>query len=503
MTDTSTDLTADEHGAEEGGPAETVPEEVERALGASRPTRRVAHFTPAERAAHGKAARAEIPRSSHGQWEPSLRRPDPIALLEEQAEARLPELVPIRYGRMLTSPFAFYRGAAYIMAADLADTPRSGLRAQLCGDAHLSNFGGFAAPDRRMVFSINDFDETLPGPFEWDVKRLFASFAVAGRELGFDDAQRRAAVLAGARSYREAMRDFASMRTMDVWYARLEMQTMLERWGAAAGKRRIERTEKTVAKAQTKDSLKAFTKLTEVVDGRRRIISDPPLIVPIEDLLSGETHDQLDDMFRQLLRSYRRSLPRDRRRLLERFDYHHAARKVVGVGSVGTRAWIFLLTGRDEDDPLFLQAKEAQRSVLEPFLGKTEFANNGQRVVEGQRMMQAESDLLLGWDHVVGLDGVERDFYIRQLWDSKGSADVERMDPKALAIYAEICGWTLARAHSRSGDAIAIAAYLGTGETFDKAMASFSEIYADQNERDYAALQEAVDSGRVKAEAGI
>ena len=506
MSDTTTDTVTDVPGGTEasGESAPGIPEHLEAALQTRGGLgKAVAHFTPAERAAHGKAARAEVSRSSHGNWEASPARPDPIALLEEQASTRVPELVPIRYGRMLTSPFAFYRGAAYIMAADLSHTPRSGLRVQLCGDAHLSNFGVFAAPDRRMVFSINDFDETLPGPFEWDVKRLFASFAVAGRALGFTEGQRRAAVLAGARSYRETMRDFGSMRTMDIWYSRLEMQTMLERWGGTAGRRRIEKTERSVAKAQTKDSLKAFGKLTEVVDGRRRIVSDPPLIVPIEDLLPPVTHDRLVHTFRALLRSYRRTLPRDRRKLLERFEFHHAARKVVGVGSVGTRAWIFLLMGRDEGDPLFLQAKEAEGSVLEPYLGKSEFANHGQRVVEGQRMMQAESDLMLGWDHVLGMDGMERDFYIRQLWDSKGSADVETMDPKGLSIYGEICGWTLARAHARSGDSIAIASYLGTGDTFDKAMASFAEIYADQNERDFAALKEAVDFGRVTAEFGI
>jgi uncharacterized protein (DUF2252 family) len=502
---TDTDLAAESHsGITSGGPTASDPDDTERRL----PTRgdsamSITHFTSAERAAHGKAARADVPRRSHGEWEASPRRPDPIDLLEEQAETRLPELVPIRYGRMLTSPFAFYRGAAYIMAADLAHTPRSGLRVQLCGDAHLSNFGAFASPDRRMVFSINDFDETLPGPFEWDVKRLVASFAVAGRTLGFDQGQRRAAILACARMYRTTVREFAAMRTMDIWYSRLELQDLLERWGAAAGKKRVERAERATAKARMKDSLKALAKLTEVVDGKRRIISDPPIVVPIEELLPDEAHDRLDETFRSLLRSYRRSLPHDRRKLLERFDYRHAARKVVGVGSVGTRAWIFLLTGRDEDDPLFLQAKEAQPSVLEPFLGKSGLASHGQRVVEGQRMTQAASDVLLGWDRVIGLDGVERDFYVRQLWDSKGSADVEGMDPKGFAIYGEICGWTLARAHARAGDAVAIAAYLGTSDVFDKAMATFSEIYADRNEGDYAALQDAVSIGRVKAELGV
>ncbi len=408
----------------EGAPGVPAPSPAEPVQVRRRaPAKVVQHFTPAERAAHGRAARAEIPRRSHGAWEPSPVRPDPVALLEHQALTRVPELVPIRYGRMLTSPFAFYRGAAYIMAADLAATPRSGLRVQVCGDAHLSNFGIFAAPDRRIVFSINDFDETLPGPFEWDVKRLVASFAVAGRQNGFGEAERRNAVLATARSYREAMHEMAAMPMMEIWYLRLEIATILERWGAAAGKERTKKTEQAVTKAQTKDSMKALGKLTKVVDGKRRIVGDPPLVVPIEDLMPPEQNDAFAENMRGLLRSYRRTLPRDRRKLLERFDYHHSARKVVGVGSVGTRAWIVLLVGRDEDDPLFLQAKEAQASVLEPFLGKSEFANHGQRVVEGQRMMQSASDLMLGWDRVKGIDGVERDFYIRQLWDTKGSAD--------------------------------------------------------------------------------
>jgi uncharacterized protein (DUF2252 family) len=504
MSDTGTDpTTGTPTEGDVSDSATAFVDHLERALTQRRPMRPTRHYTPAERSARGKAARAEIPRRSHGDWEAASTRPDPIALLEEQAGSRLQELVPIRYGRMLTSPFAFYRGTAYIMAADLASTPRSGLSVQLCGDAHLSNFGVFAAPDRRQIFSINDFDETLPGPFEWDVKRLVASFAVAGRARGLDDAERRAVVVAAARAYRTATSEFASMRTMDVWYSRLEMQGILDRWGAAAGKKRVKQTKRNFAKAQTKDSLKAFGKLTHVVDGKLRIVSDPPLVVPIEDLLPEEVHSRLTDTFRALLRSYRRSLPRDRRKLLERFEYRGAARKVVGVGSVGTRAWIFLLTGRDDGDPLFLQAKEAQASVLEPFLGKSEFANCGQRVVEGQRMTQAASDLMLGWDRVMGLDGVERDFYIRQLWDAKGSADVDRMDAKTLEIYAEICGWTLARAHARSGDSIAISAYLGTSGTFDRAMASFSELYADQNERDFAALQNAVARGRVVAETGI
>ena len=463
----------------------------------------VQHPTVAERVARGKAARAEVPRRSHGEWEPSPDRSDPIVLLEGQATTRVPELVPIRYGRMLTSPFAFYRGGAYLMAADLSHAARSGLTVQLCGDAHLMNFGAFAAPDRRIVFSINDFDETLPGPFEWDVKRLAASIAVAGRALGFDEDDRSAAVLAMSRTYRTTMQDFSAMRTMEIWYARLEVQDIVDRWGEAAGKRRREIARRNLEKAETKDSLKAFTKLTHIVDGRRRIVSDPPLLVPVEERVPASQQDGIEETFRRIMRSYRRSLPRDRRKLLERFDYHHAARKVVGVGSVGTRAWVVLLVGRDEEDPLFLQAKEAQGSVLEPFLGPSEYPRHGQRVVEGQRMLQGASDVLLGWDSVSGIDGVDRDFYIRQLWDAKGSALVETFDPNTLLIYGEMCGSTLARAHARSGDAVAISAYLGTSDAFDRSLGSFAELYADQNERDFAALQEAVASGRVVAQRDV
>ena len=460
------------------------------------------HFTPAERAARGRAARGELPRSAHADWEPGPRRRDPVDLLEEQAQTRLPELGPIRYGRMLVSPFTFFRGAAYLMAADLADGPRTGLHAQLCGDAHLSNFGIFAAPDRRLVFSINDFDETLPGPFEWDVKRLAASFAVAGRDRGFTAAIRRSVVMAAVREYRQAMARFAEMRNIDVWYTRLDVAGIREQLGAAASRKQMKRFQASVAKARTKDSLRALTKLCRTVDGELRIVGNPPLVTPIEDVLPGAEQDHLEDVVRRMIRTYRRTLPHDRRSLLESYRYVHAARKVVGVGSVGARTWILLMVGRDEGDPLFLQFKEAQASVLEPFLGKSQYAQHGQRVVEGQRMMQAAADIMLGWERIVTIDGQERDFYIRQLWDAKGSADVELMDPSALDAYGRVCGWTLARAHARSGDRIAIAAYLGSGDAFDRAMATFAEAYADQNERDYRALQEAVASGRVAAEMG-
>jgi uncharacterized protein (DUF2252 family) len=461
---------------------------------------KVPHFSLAERAAAGKAARAEVPRSVHGEWSAPSGRRDPVELLEEQAASRVPELVPIRYGRMLVSPFTFYRGAAYLMAADLDRSPRTGLNVQLCGDAHLSNFGGFAAPDRRLVFDVNDFDETLPGPFEWDLKRLVASFAVAGRDLGFPRDRRRGVNVAVTRAYREAMLDLGSMKTFDLWYSRVDAEALITQFQSAASAKRRKLMEKNLAKTQAKDSLRAFSKLTTIVDGEPRIASDPPLIVPVEDLAGGR---DIEEFARSVNRGYRRTLQGDRKHLLERFRYVHAARKVVGVGSVGTRAWIMLMVGRDNDDPLFLQLKEAQPSVLEPFLGNSQYANHGQRVVEGQRLMQAASDIMLGWHRVTGIDGVKRDFYFRQLWDEKGSVIIEGMKPRELAAYAEICGRTLARGHARSGDAVSISAYLGKSDAMDNALADFAELYADQNELDYAALSAAVKTGRVTAEGGL
>jgi uncharacterized protein (DUF2252 family) len=470
----------------------------------SRPAKRVEHFTVDEHAARGKAARADVPRSSHANWEPPPLRLSPVEVLEEQAKTRVPELVPIRYGRMLVSPFTFYRGAAFIMASDLAGLPRTGLHTQLCGDAHLSNFGAFAAPDRRLVFSINDFDETLPGPFEWDVKRLVASFAVAGRDRGFSDKERRVVNEMVGSAYREAIARFAGMGNLDLWYTRVDVDEVTTQYTQTASKKQVKRLEANLAKTRSKDSLKAFAKLTEIVDGQPRIIGDPPVIVPIEDVAGDQVY-RLEEFLHNVIRSYRRTLSGDRRRLLERFRYAHAARKVVGVGSVGTRAFICLMLGRDGDDPLFLQFKEAEASVLEPFLGKSEFANHGQRVVEGQRLTQAASDIMLGWIRTDAVDApdTKRDFYVRQLWDAKGSAIVELMEPNAMTGYAKLCGIELARAHARSGDAIAIASYLGTTNTFDRAVATFAELYADQNERDYKLLTDAVADGTLKAEAGV
>jgi uncharacterized protein (DUF2252 family) len=457
----------------------------------------------AERVTRGHEARAATPRSAHGAWAPPAGRTDPVNVLEEQATTRVAELIPIRYGRMAASPFSFFRGAAAIMAADLAEEPRTGLEVQLCGDAHLSNFGAFAAPDRRLVFSINDFDETLPGPFEWDVKRLVASFAVAGRERAFPVDRRRAIELAASQSYREAMQSFASMGTLDLWYTRLDVDEMLRRWGATAGASDLRNFRRARKKAASKDGLRAMAKLTRVVDGRPQFVNDPPIVVRLDDLFGPEEAARFAGQVGRLLRSYTSTLSTDRRRLVERFRFADIARKVVGVGSVGTRAWVVLMLGRDDDDPLLLQFKEAQPSVLEPYLGASGNGNHGRRVVDGQRLMQAASDVLLGWQRTTGVDGVSRDFYVRQLWDRKGSATIELMTPRAMRLYASACGWTLARAHARSGDAVAIAAYLGSSATFDRTMAEFAEAYADQNEQDHAALESAIASGRVSATADV
>jgi uncharacterized protein (DUF2252 family) len=403
---------------------------------------------------------------------------------------------------MLSSPFAFYRGSAAIMAADLAAGPDSELRVQLCGDAHLANFGIFAAPDRRLVFDVNDFDETLPGPWEWDVKRLVASFAIAARENGLGRKERRSIVRTVVREYRERMRELAAARNLDVWYVRLDVREVSEELDRVASRKLMRRFERNVAKARAKDSLRALDRLTHSVNGELRIVSDPPLIVPVEEL-QDERPETVERELRGLLRVYRQSLEHDRRQLVDGYRYVHLARKVVGVGSVGTRAWVVLLVGRDDDDALFLQFKEADPSVLEPYAGASRYENHGERVVRGQRLMQAASDIFLGWLPAVGMDGRPRDFYGRQLWDGKRSIDVESLNAEGFEIYARACGFTLARAHARSGDRIAIAAYLGSGDVFDRAMSEFAELYADQAERDHAALAEAAKSGRITATEGL
>jgi len=506
--------------------------------------KQVPHPSVEERRAKGEEARAKTPPSSHAGWRPAAARPDPVGLLEEQDATREQDLVPVRHGRMMVSPFTFYRGAAKIMAEDLKDTPVAGLRAQLCGDAHLSNFGAFGSPERRLLFDLNDFDETLPGPFEYDVKRMAASFTIAARNNGFSKADTREATLGAVTAYREAMAGFAQMRTMDIWYSHLDEDELMnaahvavnelrgeastakktekqdkqakqvkaakkeakqvarDRQGEKAAKAAEKGAQKTLAKAHTRDSLQALSKLCELVDGQYRIVSQPPILVPARDLAAtfGLSPDDVLPVLHDQFRAYRATLQDDRRHLLERFQIVDAARKVVGVGSVGTRAFIVLLQGRDTDDPLFLQIKEATASVLEANLPKSRYRQHGERVVQGQRMMQAASDIYLGWTK--GLD-VNRHFYWRQLRDMKGSAVVETMKPLGLTFYAKICGWTMARAHARSGDPVAIAEYLGTSDAFDKAITDFSERYADQNEKDYTEFVDAVKSGRLAAVEGV
>ena len=466
-----------------------------------------AHPSVDERRALGKQARTRTPVASHAGWVPAADRPDPVALLEEQDASREADLVPVRHGRMMVSPFTFYRGAAMVMAADLKDSPTAGLDVQLCGDAHLSNFGGFASPERQLLFDINDFDETLPGPFEYDVKRMAASFTIAARNNGFSTADVRGATLASVAAYREAMTGFADMGVMDIWYARMSEDDLLNLTRMAVTKNKklakgaTKTAEKGLAKAHTRDSLQALSKLGEMVLGQYRIVSQPPIVVPARDMAAtyGWNEDTLSQLLEQL-RAYRATLADDRRQLLERFQLVDVARKVVGVGSVGTRAFIALLQGRDAQDPLFLQIKEATSSVLEDHLPKSRYANHGERVVRGQRMMQAASDISLGW--TVGVD-TSRHFYWRQLRDMKGSVVVEAMVPFGLSLYARACGWTLARAHARSGDPIAIAAYLGKKDTFDQSITDFSERYADQNEQDYEAFTKAIRSGALQALEGV
>jgi uncharacterized protein (DUF2252 family) len=476
---------------------------VERRQPARRRVETIAHRAAfEERRVGGKQARERVALADHAVFEPTALRADPVELLQRQAASRVPELLPLRYGRMVASPFTFYRGAALVMAADLASTTDSGLQVQLCGDAHLSNFGFFASPERHLLFDLNDFDETLPGPFEWDVKRLAASLEIAARSRSFTDKERRSIVLAAARSYRETMREFARKANLDVWYARVDADQFFTELRATLSARQLRRVETVLTKARSRDSLQAFDKLTEVVDGQVSIVGDPPLIVPVDDVFPDEDVDSFYEQMRGLLRAYRDSLAADRQHLFDEYRLVHMARKVVGVGSVGTRAWILLFEGLNTGDPLFLQAKEAQSSVLEQYLGVSEYTNHGQRVVAGQRLMQAASDIFLGWQRTNGLDGVDRDYYVRQLRDWKGSFEVEGSRPDGAVIYARVCGWTLARAHARAGDRVAIASYLGRHDTFDQAIADFSAAYADQNDRDHAALRTAVDTGRIQAHEG-
>ena len=463
---------------------------------------KVTHRTREDRTAAGRLARGRAPLASQAQLAAD-GRPDPVALLESQAASRVPELVPIRYGRMAATPFSFYRGGALIMASDLSRTQNSGLYVQLCGDAHMSNFGIFATPERRLAFDVNDFDETHPGPFEWDVKRLAASLAAAGRDNGFGTKKRRSIVLAAVAGYREAMAGFAAQRNLAVWYTHLDMDQVMRQVGSELDSARKAKAQTALDKARGRDSVQALDKLTSMMDGHARIRSQPPLLVPLEELWGQDEAARAYDTLRSLIRSYRRTLQSDRRHLLEEFELVQVARKVVGVGSVGTRAWILLFQGIDGADPLFLQAKEAQASVLSGYVKSTGFKNQGQRVVTGQHLMQAASDIFLGWQRAQGPDGIERDYYVRQLRDGKGSVIVEEMVPDGMRLYARICGQTLARAHARSGDRVAIAAYLGSKDRFDHAMADFAEAYADLNAKDHTALVAAIDSGRITAQTGV
>ncbi|MCX4695691.1 DUF2252 domain-containing protein [Streptomyces sp. NBC_01408] len=458
------------------------------------------HATPKERAALGKEARRRSPRSGHAEYKPSPKRRDPLTILEAQSATRVQELVPIRYARMTESPFRFYRGAAAIMASDLAGSPDSGITTQLCGDAHLLNFRLLASPERELMFDINDFDETLPGPWEWDVKRLSASFVIAARANGFDDAERARIVSRTVRSYREAMIRFAGMGNLEVWYAKIDAERLKALTTGQLHKGGQKKLDRALTKARSRDTLQVFGKLTQVVDGRPLIAADPPLLVPMTDLLPDAERTALERQFRGLIERYGVTLPSDRRHLLADYQLADVARKVVGVGSVGTRCWIFLLLGRNGGDPLFLQAKEADTSVLAEHVGASQYRNQGERVVAGQRLMQATSDMFLGWERVEGIDGKRRDFYVRQLRDWKGIAMPETMSPRQLETFGGVCGITLARAHARSGDRIAIASYLGGGDSFDRALVTFAEAYADQNESDHQALVDAVRAGRLPAE---
>ena len=459
--------------------------------------------SPKERHAAGKALRAGAPLDAHAAFSRTPKSPDPVTLLEEQGADRLPELVPIRYGRMLQSPFAFYRGAARVMAADLAGAPSSGLTVQMCGDAHVSNFGLYGSPERRLVFDANDFDETLPGPFEHDVQRLVASLVIAGREKGLGRRQRRAQAVAAGRRYREAMARFAAARDIDVWYSHIDADELPQQLSSRLDSGARKRLARAMEKARSRDSLQAFGKLSEVVDGQLRIRAEPPLLVPLSDLLPENEEQDLESAFNELIRQYRANLPSDVRTLLERYSFVDMARKVVGVGSVGTRCWVVLLIGRDADDPLLLQIKEAPPSVHAEFVGPSQYTNEGERVVAGQRLMQATSDIFLGWQRTAGIDGVERDFYVRQLRDWKGSFEMEELRPDGLSTYGEVCAWCLARAHARSGDRIAIAGYLGSSPAFENSLVDFGEAYADVTESDHRRLAEAAAAGRVRAQSDL
>ena len=463
-------------------------------------------YSKEESANRGKALRASVPRETHSQWTPSIERTDPVELLRSQGETRVQALLPLRYERMSASAFTFYRGGALIMASDLSETPTTGLNVQACGDAHISNFGLFSSPERRTVFDINDFDETLPGPWEWDVKRLATSVEICGRDNGFSKKKRKAAVLACVQAYREGMAKFANMGHLDVWYAHLDVDTLRSQVAIGLDAKSKKAADKVIEKAKGKDSERAIRKLTEVADEQLRIVSDPPVVVPMRDLIALKfdekvverfDEEKVERMIQSILSEYRSTLPSDKQWLIGQYTPVDVAHKVVGVGSVGTRAWIVVMQGADENDPLVLQVKEAQESVLERFVGKSKYKQHGHRVVAGQRAMQTASDVLLGWCRLPGEDGKRRDYYVRQLWDGKGSIDLSLLNPAQLEKLAKACGWTLAHAHARTGDRFAIAAYLGNSDKFDRAIAEFADAYAYQNEADYQRFMGAYNAGEL------
>jgi uncharacterized protein (DUF2252 family) len=454
--------------------------------------------TPQERVARGLAARRDVPPARHAHLEVSGQRAA-VPVLAAQGPSRVPELVPLRHERMVASPFAFFRGAAAVMAADLSATPASGIDVQLCGDAHLSNFGMFASPERTLLFDINDFDETHPGPWEWDLKRLVTSLVIAGRANGFSTKQTRKVVGAAVCRYRDAMAAFAAMGNLELWRSRGDEAEASRLLGADAGSPLGSKVERAAAKARTRDHQRSLRKLTEVVDGRRRLVADPPLVVPVSELAGDLDAVQLTAFVEGVLEDYAATLDAARRMVVESFTFEDLARRAGGVGSVGTRCFVVLMRGRDADDPLFLQVKEAEQSALAPYLpGRETPGNQGERVVAGQRLMQAASDPFLGWHRTTGLDGVTRDFYVRQLQDWKGSAAVETMSPKVMHAYGELCSWTLARAHARTGDRIALSTYLGgDGEHLVDALTGFAHAYADLTDTDHAAFTAAVNDGEL------
>lgn len=460
------------------------------------------HGTSCERRAYGKALRDEVPRSSHASWNVETGRERPLELMLEQESERLAYLVGERRLRMSASPFAFFRGNALVMAADLATTPSTGLRVQACGDAHIANFGGFAASDRRLVFDVNDFDETAPGPWEWDVKRLAASIEICGRDRGFSRSWRRGAVRAAAESYRRAMASFARAGELDVWYARLDVDEVVAPALERADEARRARVRRRLKKAYANTSERAFDRFVRWEDGEPRIAFDPPFVVPLDRFAPALDAARAADGLVELLAGYRLSLAPETRLLFDRFDFLDAAQKVVGVGSVGTRAWIVACAGRSRRDPLVLQVKEAQPSVLERFAGPCGAATCGERVVRGQRLMQASGDILLGWTSAEDEDGRRRAYYVRQLWDCKTSTDLETAEPDEIAATGCLSAWTLARAHARSGDRCAIAGYLGSSSAFDRAIAGFAAAYADQNEADYRVFIDALSGSTLAAPGG-